>query len=63
MRVMRQAVLELAGIAMVVAGLALAWLPAGLIAAGGALVLAAYADRPPAEQAPITPAELRRRAP
>lgn len=46
---------EVLGILLVVAGLMLAWLPLGLVAAGAALVLAAHTEpRPAIAETPLT---------
>jgi uncharacterized protein (DUF111 family) len=44
---------EVVGILLIVAGLAAAWVPLGLVAAGAAFVLAAHAEIP--AKAPATP--------
>lgn len=50
-----RAAAEVLGILLVVAGLMLAWLPLGLVAAGAALVLAAHTEsRPPVTETPLT---------
>jgi len=47
---------ELLGLALIVIGLAFVWLPLGLVAAGGTLVVAAHLARPPV--APPEPSAL-----